>query len=434
MTELALKFYQEVGRDFLARKTRALLADEMRLGKTAQALTACVQINAQRVLIICPAIARRVWQDEAEKWAPSMSNKITVKSYDYARANVAKLTMLTWDVLILDECHFLKSTDAKRTSAILGKGGLGWYAKRIWWLSGTPAPNHAGELWPTFRAAGVIKTTYYDFINYFCDTNPEGKPIGTKMSRVPELRKILDGFMLRRRKEQVATELPKCQVDTYPVESSDEFLDLIRPVDGKKLKVAAGTLEKQLKKALAEMPARKHADYLAGHIEEYATLRRITGILKTPKVYDTVRFEIENELIDKLVIFAYHREPLHLLHRLLNDEAGIKTELIYGGTPEKKRDAALGRFRRDSKKGGSRVLVAQIQAAGTAIDLSVAHQGILLERDWVPGNNAQALERMGGYNQTRPISIRDIVIPDSIDCVVAATLARKMRELSSIFD
>ena len=430
-----LKFFQEIGRDFLARRTRALLADEMRLGKTAQALTACDLIGARSILVICPAIARPTWREEAKVWAPRMADRMRVVSYDYARLHHKELTASRWDVLVLDEVHYLKSTEAQRTQTILGRGGIAWSADRIWALSGTPAPNHAGELWPLLRACGVIKTKYYDFINYFCNVDPDGKPFGTKTKHIPQLRGILDNFMIRRRKSEVATELPECSVYPYYIESSTEFLDLIRPVEGKRLAEQSRVLESKLRDLLAKTPKRRHMEVLENHIQEYATLRRVTGILKTPAIYDTIRFEIENGLVDKLVVFAYHRDPMVLLHQLLNQEAGINTEIIYGGTPEKKREAALRRFRLPKTRAdSSKVMVAQIQAAGTAIDLSCAHQGIMLERDWVPGNNAQALERMGGYKQTQPITIRDVVLPGSVDEIISDVLNRKMRELSAIFD
>lgn len=436
---MRLKFFQEVGREFLAKRSRALLADEMRLGKTPQALAAAAKVQAAnkqpifRVLVICPAVAKLVWEYEQPRWAPQLTGCMTVVSYDYARANTDKLTQHRWDVLILDECHYLKSPDAKRTQFILGKDGIGWQADKIWALSGTPAPNHVGELWPLLKSCGITNAGYQDFINAYCYCDKDGKPRGTKAKAVPRIKRMLDGFMLRRRKADVAPELPKCSITPWPVDSSREFLGLVRPVDGGKLLAEAEALQVQLKTALAQVPAEDHGEFLQEHITEFATLRRVTGILKAPAVYNSIVFEVQNGLLDKLVVFAYHREPMILLHRLLNEEAGIKAEILYGGTPEKKRDALLKRFNKPNNKGGSAVLVANILTAGTAIDLSVAHQGILLERDWVPGNNLQALERLGGHNQTNPITFRDAILPGSVDEIVGDVVRRKTDELQQIF-
>jgi len=443
-----LKFFQEVGRDFLASKTRALLADQMRLGKTPQAITACDKVNASKILVACPAIARPVWREHFKEWSPrnrtiqtllkpgqyvESENTIVIASYDYIRTNKDDLTKERWDVLIPDESHFLKSISAQRTKAIFAKGGLGWFSDRIWCLSGTPAPNNASELWPILTAYGLIKMSYYNFISYFCTLNGDGKPVGTRADHVGELRAILKKFILRRLKKEVAPELPECSLEKVPVESSTEFLDLIRPIECDDMLATALQQEKDLKLALDKLPANQHAQYLALNAGNYVTLRRVNATLKTPAVFNTIKFEIENNLVDKLVIFCYHREPIKLLGSLLPAK-GIKTGVLYGGTPEKKREAALKAFRRPTKEGGSRVLVCQILAAGTAIDLSVACEGIALEEDWVPGNNAQAFERMGGYKQTNPITIRKVYLPNSIDLDVSETLSRKERELSSIFD
>ena len=435
-----LKFYQQVGRDFLAKRKRALLGDQMRLGKTPQALTAaakCMKDTKQKdfsVLVVCPAVAKIVWRTEQPIWAPELDGRMTVVSYDYARTHLDELTKQRWSVLIIDESHYLKSHEAKRTLFVLGKNGLAWHADRIWALSGTPAPNHAGELWPLLKTCGVTNATYNDFIQTYCYCDADGKPKGTRARYIPRLKRMLEGFMLRRLKSDVAPELPKCSVVPWPVESSREFLSLVRPVDGGKLLDQSEKLQEQLRIALAEIPPEDHAAYLEANIDQYATLRRITGILKAPFVYQAIIDEIQSGQVDKLVVFAYHREPMILLHRLLNDEAEIKTEILYGGTPEKKREAILARFNRPNNKKGSPVLVANILTAGTAIDLSVAHNGILLERDWVPGNNAQALERLGGYKQTLPITFRDAVLPGSIDEVVGEVVRRKTDELTSIFD
>src|SRR6185312_1391438 len=135
----------------------------MGLGKSAQAITAADRLNAKRILIICPAVARVNWEREFAKFSSqnrsfpiilTSKDKITndsiIISFDLlTRINPACLG--EFDVLIIDEIHLGKSIKAKRTHAIFGKKGIihGQNSQcKIWALSGTPAPNHAGELWP----------------------------------------------------------------------------------------------------------------------------------------------------------------------------------------------------------------------------------------------------------------------------------------------
>ena len=125
--------------------------------------------------------------------------------------------------------------------------------------------------------------------------------------------------------------------------------------------------------------------------------------------------------------FGYHRAPLEALKRAL-EFRGRSTRLVHGGVPHSARQEALQAF--TARKAD--VFIGQLHAAGTAIDLSVACDGVLLERDWVPGVNAQALERMGGWKQTRPVTVREAIVPDTIDEVVARVVDRKQSEIEEL--
>jgi hypothetical protein len=160
-----------------------LLCDDPGLGKTLQALTTAVRLNASRILVICPAGARRVWSAEIERWFPLWSSRvflvepgtltshvqqvlvrpeplILVIGYDDlspTESNVPGLlanAAWPWDLLIIDEAHYLKNF-SNRTKAVYGvRGedeGIQANAAHIILLSGTPTPNHAGELWQHCR-------------------------------------------------------------------------------------------------------------------------------------------------------------------------------------------------------------------------------------------------------------------------------------------
>lgn len=434
---LALEPYQRLGARHLAGRKRALLADEMGLGKTPQAVAACAAIRAERVLVVCPAIARTHWYREFRRWYEAFDTPLLptlcVVSYDHARARTKDFRADPWDVLIVDECHYTKSIKAGRTAAIWGKEGIARRAHRVWCLSGTPAPNHAGELWPMLTAFGAVKVSYWDFLRRYCRVTDEGKVKGTRKEHIGELYDILSEFTLRRRKRDVALELPPITVRPWSVDPDPSLLGIVRPIDHERLSVRARELEAKLGEALTGKTPDEMLEYLETHVADYATLRRVTAILKTQFVLDTIEFELANGLVDKLVVFGYHKEPLDLLFRFLK-QSKLRPVLIYGGTPPKKRDAALAAFNRPTGEGGARVFIGQTIAAGTAIDLTCAHQGIMLEQDWVPGNNAQALMRMHRYGQEHPVLIRNAVLEGSVDEVVSRVLEAKMHELSELFD
>lgn len=428
-SRLRLKPFQRVGCEFLIANARALLADEMRLGKTAQAVVAARRLGVKRTLVVCPAIARTHWRKDWEAWWPSGPTPIVV-SYEGATAGKGDVRG-QWDLLILDESHYLKNPHAKRTQAILGRDGIVRRAKRIWALSGTPAPNHVGELWPLLRVYGATPLNYDEFLCRYCHVDPfTGRVRGTKKAARQELKVMVQGIMLRRTKEQVAPELPKAMVSDYYVEADASMLDLACPVQTEYWERKIVSLEERLREELNGLTPAQMLEHLDNAVTEMSTLRRLHAVLKLPALVQLIRDEVGSGQIDKLVVFGYHRDGLVIPHGLLKKD--FRCDILYGGTPAKKRDAILARFERPVKKHGTQVLFASIPAAGTAIDLSASHNGILLERDWVPANNAQALERMGGHKQTRPIHIRDLRIAGSIDDVIGKVLARKMRELSEI--
>jgi SNF2 family DNA or RNA helicase len=147
--------YQETGAQFLAARRFALLADEMRVGKTPQAILGAQYINTQSLAVVCPAIAIPQWEYELDRWWTGMPLKErAVISFDNLR-NRGAARFDGWDLGIVDECHFAGNPNAGRTAAVYADGGLIWNTKRLWTLSGTPAKNHAAELWPMLRAFSV---------------------------------------------------------------------------------------------------------------------------------------------------------------------------------------------------------------------------------------------------------------------------------------
>ena len=441
-----LKPFQVKGKKFLVQHRKALLADEMRLGKTVQGIEAAKELEVKTVLVVCPAVALMVWQDETVEWeldlpvveinhqtiAIGPAPKIVVVSYEGASIFKKLLTSIKWDLLILDESHYLKSPDALRTATVYGKDGLVRHTKRIWCFSGTPAPNNVSELWTMMYTFGYTRMLFEDFKYYYCNVHPiTGKVLGTKKSKRAELKRILKKFMLRRLKKTVAPELPSAVIERWPIKADLKMVDTMFPLDSSRLireaDLQTAKLLKNLKKYKTDKAKLRHLDM---HIDEYATLRRITGILKVGAVFELIKHEITHKEVKKLVVFAYHTQVIEGLLLLLK-EAGINATSIYGKTTPKQRKAAVKSFR--GKR--THVAVCQIQSAGIAIDLSCADEGLLVERDWVPGNNLQAIERMGGFKQTSDfIRIRDIVIAGSIDDLIFKTLDRKTNELIEVFD
>ena len=223
-----LRDYQDKGVVWLCAQLEqhkaVLLADEMGLGKTLEALHAASRIGVRRIVIVCPAGARRVWQAEIQRWLPGWSSRVIlvepgtkltdvklsldqpkyvlIVGYDEFSARQSQLAnhlrSRRFDLLILDEAHYLKNP-SNRTLALYGHKGSGTgvqaSASKVILLTGTPTPNHAGELWQHYRTfwpetvknAAGRSLTLREFEDRFCrfrDT-PFGRQVtGSKNQKI----------------------------------------------------------------------------------------------------------------------------------------------------------------------------------------------------------------------------------------------------------
>ena len=431
---MQLRPYQEIGRDFLASRTRALLADQMRVGKTPQAILAAQKIGAQRVLVLCPAIAVGQWAQEWERWANVAAvvyqggavpagRVHVVASYQMAQRHIEHFDPTRWDVLIVDECHKAKNPEAGITSMVYGKNGLGWRAEYIWALSGTPAPNHAGELWPMLRAFGVVDMTYDEFIRRYCIVlwRPQRQIVGTRERMIPELRGLLAKCMLRRTRAEVAPEMPAIDYQFLSVEPDLALVSALLE--------NAGEARADLARLGSALQDRSNpAAYIEDHARDFTAARQYCAYAKVPVLADHVAFALDNNLLQQTVVFGHHVGPLQCLREQLVTR-GTQVELIQGETSAQKRQEIM----RDFQAGKIQVLVANIIAAGTAIDLSAADHGYFLEMSWVPANNEQAANRLVSLMKAQGVTFDIVVWEGSPDATVNAALARKTRELSQLY-
>lgn len=442
--------HQEVGAAWLAARRQAFLADSMRVGKTPTSIRACDLVGAERILVLCPAVARMNWAREFVRFSqrerrpavwlsqtPSGPwNTMSICSYDLAIRNSvkSKLSSVAWEVVILDEAHYLKEPTTQRTvdAYRLAKGA------RCWRLSGTPAPNHYGELYTHLATAGLFRGGYTDFLEAYCEWyRDEYDQIRVKRSRNHEqLRRLLAPFLLRRRLEEVVKGLPMMSFETVVVEATPPDVNTWLP------SVALGMESKETVQAKmgAELAAIESILTVMKDgpeaLESLSTLqgpkttsaRRWLGLSKVPAVVEIITNELKADEYRKIVLFAWHADVMKYL--LIKLQA-FHPVLLFGGTPAIKREAHLRRFQTNPK---CQVFIGQVAAAGVAIDLSVAHEVAFVECSWVPGDNAQAAMRIHNLKQTMPVRCRFFSVADSLDERITQIIKRKTKDLTALFD
>jgi SWI/SNF-related matrix-associated actin-dependent regulator of chromatin subfamily A-like protein 1 len=413
------------------------------LGKTAVAIRAAYELGAQNVLVVCPAVAKIVWKTEIPKWWPAaelpeilvIQPGVGIRTpiprpgwtiIAYSNLSItsdkwlARLANLDWDVVIIDECQYLKAL-SNRTHAVYGgrldatSGSLAGAGERVWLLSGTPAPNNVSELYTHLKALFPTSLPHnvrniYQFQDRYCNVQdtPFGRRItGSKVSAIPELRGRIAPHVLRRRRQDVLKDLPPIGFYDTPLDVAcvDNFGLLPTDDDG-----LINTLQ---------------ANEIA-----LATARRFLGEAKIEAAAEFCEELLQQMPVAqrKLVVFAYHRSVIAGLERELKDWEPV---VIDGSTSQRQREDALELFQQNP--GRAQVFVGQILASGVAITLTAADTAVFVECSWVPSENLQAALRIHRLGQTRGCTVHFLHVPGSLDERIMRAFRRKAAELAQLF-
>ena len=413
LSKLTLYPYQEEGVEWLVENPRAnlYLADEMGLGKTVQAIVAAQRLGAERILVICPAAGIGNWRREWLEWSDG-TGRLRVTSYDRLVRHYRKIRKAGWDLVILDEAHYAKTPSAKRTRRALT---IASEASQAWLLSGTPMPNHTGELWaptkylwPEFPARFGI-TQAAQWLEAFAKCTPSRygpRPYAVK--NVHLLKPFLAEVMLRRTWQQVGLDLPPLRVDVSLLERDEAFAS-----------------------QLAAMLADGGIDYvLEAESDDPHTsrLRHFLGRYKARKVGDILVKEMADGAYEKIVVLGYHHDTLDAL-----GETFTAAEIGYvgfrGGATTSQRQAAIDDF---DERPEVRVFLAQSTSAGIAINLQSAHELVLVEPGWSPPQNFQAIKRIHRIGQKHPCRARMFAVPDTLDDRIMEVIAQKLRMITEV--
>lgn len=417
---------QIAGARFLASRRVAYLADVPGLGKTGQFVRALDLVCADTATIICPPALRTNMQREIDLWS-FMGRDVTViasekddvpksgviaVSYSLAARPVmlAKLRKRSRGVLICDEAHALKERGAARTKAALSAGGLAKWASHIWLISGTPAPNHAGELYTFLKVAGEWAGGWAKFVDTFCliAENEYGRKIvGTKDK--DGVKALLAPVMLRR---TVVEGRPALSVDEMYVEGSGP--DPYEALASEHRAALLAALETG-NWSLADVPA-------------IATARRLVGLAKAAGTIELAKTCLEGGH-HKILIGGTHREAIRAVADGL---AEYGARILWGGMKDDERDAIVSGFQ--NAHSGVRVIVANMASAGEGLTLTAASRVLVFEPDWTPTRNDQFIARAWRRGQKSPVHASFVCLAGSLDGRIVKSFRRKAADVAAILD
>ncbi|MBM4385798.1 MAG: DEAD/DEAH box helicase [Deltaproteobacteria bacterium] len=410
--ELAAKLrsYQGIGvrwLHFLGRAgLGALLADDMGLGKTLQALATF----GPRTLVVAPTSLLANWQGELARFRPELevhtyhgadreleyAGAVTLTTYALLRRDAEKLAAVPWELVVLDEAQAIKNPDSQTARA-----AFGLRAERRIALTGTPVENRLEELWSEmhFLNPGLLGGRS-DF-----DERYARKIASADAEAAAHLRERLRPFVLRRRKAEVAPELPpRTDVVLHCVLSDAEraVYDAVRaattPAVLERL-ARGGSVMEALEALLRMRQASCHPRLVPGQtLDASAKLELLVDRL------DTVVADGH-----KALVFSQWTALLDLVEPRLRD-AGVDFVRLDGATRD--RGEVVARFQAET---GPPVFLISLRAGGVGLNLTAADHVFLLDPWWNPAVEDQAADRAHRIGQERPVLVHRLVAQDTVE-------------------
>ena len=449
----ALYDFQKDGIKFgIERKGRILLADEMGVGKTVQAIGIALMYKEEwPVLIICPSSLKFVWRDEILKWIPDINDdkiniqifksskdyfkcgvKIYIMSYDLTVKLEDKITEKNFKFIIADEAHYMKSPDAKRTKCLMP---IIKRSKRVILITGTPILAKPVELYPLLTMLRPdLFHNFKEFGNRYCD--PKRNFFGmdwTGSSNPKELNYILRHIMIRRLKKEVMNQLPPKKRQKVEIQTDPKVIKQIQAINLSSEKIIEKINElnnSQINPNPAnyvnpEKPENDNENLLNLFNKVY----NLSAEAKISGVKEYIHYLIDNKC--KFLIFAHH---MKMLDGIEEEVKKLKVDYIRidGKVKLEKRQEYVYKYQHDET---CLVAILSITACYTGITLTAASTVVFSELHMTPAIMIQAEDRAHRIGQEHEcVNIHYLYGPDTIDEVLFRMLNQKQNIFSNTLD
>ena len=333
-----------------------------------------------------------------------MGGKITIISYDLFLKFTEELSKMSIHVLIADESHFLKSSSAKRTKAILP---LIRKVRRAILLTGTPALSRPSELYTQISSLRPkLFGSWNEFAYRYCDAKPGRWALDASgASNLSELRCLLNDVMIRRLKSEVLTQLPSKRRQQIWVQTSKEANAAFK----KKLEEMQ-SLNAIVMNNRAAPEERKNAKGLAQLLMNQ--LYKETGAEKLAAVKEYLATMVDGG--GKFLVFGHHIEVLDGIENALK-LARTKSIRIDGSTSMSERARLVDAFQKDPDISAA---VLSVTAAGTGLTFTAANAVVFAELHWTPGVMMQAEDRVHRIGQQYSVNIHYMLAKGSVDDIM----------------
>jgi len=426
-----------------------LLADEPGLGKTAQALLAAEVAGAYPLLVVVPNVVKTNWAREVELWTPNRRatvvhgdgdtvdgfSDVVVVNYEVLDRHVGWLGSFGFRGMVVDEAHFIKNKGSQRSRHVLE------LSERIrsrtvrpllMALTGTPLINDIEDFLAIWEFLGWIDETEPGPELMAALEDNDLTPVDPGFAPAARAA-VIDLGIVRRRKVDVAADIPARRVADLPVELDGALGRSIRDAE----RVLARRLVKRYRSALEARTAgvvvegidhelvrrvatweRQDTDEAAGGENVFSMLRRI-GQAKAALAADYTAQLARN--VGKVVFFAKHVDVMDTAEQTFA-QRGIGYSSIRGDQTTRTRQKNFDAFVNDPDVA---VAVCSLTAAGVGINLQVASNVVLAELSWTDAEQTQAIDRVHRIGQDQPVTAWRIIAAQTIDARIAELIDSK---------
>ena len=418
--------HQKLAIESLAGSKRYILADDMGLGKTTSTIIAALETDAKKILIICPATLKINWQREIENYSDrpvyicegknfSTEHDFVIVNYDIIKnfydlkdKQNSLITQSNFDLVIIDEAHYIQNAQAQRTKLI---NSFAKDINRVWLLTGTPMTSRPMNY---FNLLNIIESpvaqNWMAYAIRYCQGyqfNAGKRKIWnvSGASNLEELRDRTSRQVLRRLKEDVLDLPDKIITPVYLRLKSKEY----------------------------ETEVGEYYDWYENKKEEsksltiqFSRLMKVRQIIAEEKIKQTI--ELAENIIEqgkKVIIFTNFTDTLRKIH----EHFGKQSVYLDGSCTKPQRQYAVDQFQENDK---IKVFVGNLKAAGVGITLTAGEACIMNDLSFVPSDHSQAEDRAYRYGQKSNVSVYYPIFENTIEGIIYDMLTNKKNVFETV--
>jgi SNF2 family DNA or RNA helicase len=410
-----LNFLKEIG-------WGGILADDMGLGKTIQILAALLNNPSKKPdLIVVPTSLLFNWQNEIEKFCPSLEAKIhygpkrtknckdlsgselIITTYGALTNDISWLREIKFNHVVLDESQAIKNPTSLRYKAVCLLKGNHKIA-----MTGTPIENNTFDL---FAQMNFVNPGYLGTAKSFKDNYSTPIDVNKNGEVAKELQKLVNPFLLRRTKEKVATELPAkiediiyCEMEQEQRAVYDAFKNKIKNDITSKIEAdGLGKSKMKILEGLLKLRQICDSPEILNTPEDYGT--------DSVKIKELIRHIKEKTANHKILIFSQFVKMLGLIKDQLEKE-GITYEYLDGSCNQKRRQESVENFQGNKD---CRVFLISLKAGGTGLNLTEADYVYIVDPWWNPAVENQAIDRCYRIGQKKKVIAYRMICKNTIE-------------------